>query len=146
MDSHCYLLEHLNLLNAEPALPRRIQVALPDLNTDGRVCFYGYEISREWLIDYTNELLEDVEEFDSHAKVSVALSLLRSHSGIKNLEYEPALPDPKAATGTLTMAGYQGPTVRLLSIFNNKLPETAPSGKGRLFVGNSGREAAKVVG
>ena len=117
MDSHRYLLDHLNLLNAEPALPRRIQVALPDLNTNGRVCFYGYEISREWLIDYTSEHLESPEEYDDLAKVSVAIYLLKVNSGIKGLEYESALPDPKAATA----ASYQGTTVRLLSIFSNEV-------------------------
>ena len=108
----------MNQVNAAP--PRRIQVALPDLNPDGRVGFYGYEISREWLIDYSNKHLEGAEKYDSHAKVSSALFLLRDHSDIKNLEYELALPDPNPATGTPTMAGYQGPMVRLLSIFSNE--------------------------
>ena len=113
----------LNQVNATP--PRRIQVALPDLNTNGRVCFYGYEISREWLIDYTNKHREGVERYDDHAKVSAALFLLRAHSNIKNLEYESALPDPKAATDIPKTAWYQGPTVRLLSIFSNE-PSSFP--------------------
>ena len=119
MGSHRYLLDHLNQFDAAP--PRRIQVALPDLNTNGRVCFYGYEISREWLIDYSNEHMERAEECDDSAKVSGALFLLRGASGIKKLEYELALPDPKAAISIPTGARYQGAVVRLLSIFSNEV-------------------------
>ncbi|KAF8805497.1 hypothetical protein BYT27DRAFT_7258162 [Phlegmacium glaucopus] len=59
-----------------------------DLNTGGRVCFYGYDVSIDWLIDYPNKHWEGIEKYDDAAKFGAAMHLLRAHSGIKRLAYE----------------------------------------------------------
>ena len=104
-----------------PSKRIQVTVALPDLDTNSRVCFYGYEISREWLIDYSNKHWKGIQHFDDSAKVSTAIYLLRAHSGIKRLEYESALPDPKTAAGTVAMEGHPDSVVPLLSIFSNEV-------------------------
>ena len=75
----------------------------------------------EWLIEYTTKHWKDVEEFDDSAKVSAALPLLKVHSGIKGLEYESGLRDPKAAIVIPTIPGHPEPVVRLLAIFSNEV-------------------------
>ena len=47
--------------------------------------------------------------------------LLKVHSGIKGLEYESGLRDPKAAIGIPTIPGHPEPVVRLLAIFSNEV-------------------------
>ncbi|KAF8240122.1 hypothetical protein L208DRAFT_1385050 [Tricholoma matsutake] len=101
----------------------KIQVALPDLNTNGRICFYGYDVSTEWLIDYTNKHWKAIAEYDNLAKASAAIKLLRSHSGIKRLEYESAFEDPSAPAGTVTIPGHRPGEIRvpLVSVFSNEV-------------------------
>jgi len=110
----------LNQLNAAPST--KIQVALPNLNTNGRVCFYGYGVATEWLIDYANKHWKGIEEYDDLAKASAGLHLLRAHSGIKRLSLESAVKDPKAPIDTVTIPGRIGETrVPLVSIFSNEV-------------------------
>jgi len=115
------VIDILNQLNA--ASSTKIQVALPDLNTGGRVCFYGYDVSTEWLVDYANKHWQGIEEYDDSAKFGSAIHLLRAHSGIKRLDYESAFEDPKAPAGTVTIPGHRiGETrVPLVSIFSNEV-------------------------
>ncbi|KAF8240112.1 hypothetical protein L208DRAFT_1385039, partial [Tricholoma matsutake] len=75
----------------------KIQVALPDLNTNGRICFYGYDVSTEWLIDYTNKHWKAIAD-------------------------ESALEDPSAPAGTVTIPGHRPGKIRvpLVSVFSNE--------------------------
>jgi hypothetical protein len=105
VDINLYPTYTLNQLDAAPS--KKIQVALPDLNTGGRVCFYGYDVSMDWLIDYSNKHWEGIEEYDDPAKFGAAIHLLRAHSGIKRLAYESALENTQAPAGTVTIPGHR---------------------------------------
>ena len=84
----------------------KLQSSLQESKYLFHVCLYSYEIFVEWLIDYITKHWKDVKEFDNSAKISAAIPLLRAHSGIKGLEYESGLRDPKAAIGIPTIPGH----------------------------------------
>jgi hypothetical protein len=131
----------------------KIQIALPDLPVDGRICYYGYDIAVEWLADYSDKHwpYDDNERFDILSKASEAVEVLRRHSGIERLDLESALMDHAAPSNTVIIPGHLPGEIRvtILSIFSNLrafiVQETAKSGASRPVVGNYW-EAAKVVG
>lgn len=91
---------------------------------DGRICFYGYDVSIEWLADYSDKHwpYADDECFDILSKASEAMEVLRGHSGIKRLALESALVDPAAPSNTVTIPGYLPGEIRvpILSIFSDE--------------------------
>ena len=99
-------------------------MALPNLTTDGRICFYGYDVSMEWLIDYaTRNWLWDPNDtgYDNLSKISGALTVLKFRSGVKHLDFEWAFKDHSAPSNTVTMPGYRPgeDRVPVLSIFTD---------------------------
>ena len=105
----------------------KIQIALPNLTTDGRVCYYGYDLAVEWLVDYSNTHWRWDPAgggYDVLSKASGAMQLLRSHSGIRRLELESALLDHTAPSNTVTIPGYRPGEIRvpIVSIFSDEDP------------------------
>lgn len=106
--------------------PQKIQIALPNLTTDGRVCYYGYDVEVEWLANYATKHWRwgPLECYDIMSRASGAIQLLRRHSGIKRLSFESALRDPSAPSNTVTISGYRPGEIRvpLISIFSDEGP------------------------
>jgi hypothetical protein len=127
------------------ALPK-IQIALPNPATDGRICFYGYDIETKWLIDYaiTHWCWGPIDSgYDNLSKISGGLKLLSFHTGIKDLEWESALKDHTTPSNVVTRTSGEA-RVPIVSIFSDEGPSFKRR-PGRPIVGNSG-QAAKVVG
>jgi hypothetical protein len=108
--------------------PPKIQIELPNLATDGRVCFYGYNFSIEWLIEYATTHWRwgpiDSGGYDDISKITGGLNLLRMHSGIKRLKLESGIKDHAAPANTTTIPGYRPGEVRVtvMSIFSDEGP------------------------
>jgi hypothetical protein len=107
--------------------PPQIQVALPNLSTDGRACFYGYDVGIDWLIEYgaANWIWTPVEKVFSNdiSMASGAMKLLRLYSGIKHLKFKSALKDHTVPSDAVTVPGHRGigdHQVPLISIFNDR--------------------------
>ena len=64
--------------------PRKIQIALPNPRKDGRVCYYGYDVAMEWLVDYADTHWRRNKNYDIMSKTIGAVELLRLRSGIKH--------------------------------------------------------------
>ena len=107
--------------------PPKIQIALPNA-TDGRVCFYGYDIAMEWLVDYatTHWSWDPIDGacYDDLSKASGAIKLLSIHSGIKRLAFESALKDHTTPSDAVTIPGHRHGEIRvpLISIFSDEGP------------------------
>ena len=118
-----------NVLKKVTARPK-IQVELPkNIGTDGRVCFYGYDVGMEWLIEYAtaNWCWGPIENkhYDDLSKASGAIKILRARSGIKQLLFESALVDHTVPADTVTIPGYRGKgelIVPIISIFSDEGP------------------------
>ena len=108
--------------------PLKIQIALPNLGTDGRVCFYGYYVGMEWLIEYATAhwCWDPIDSgyYDDLSKASGAMKLLRIHSGIKRLRFESALKDHTVPSDAVTIPGHRLGEIRvpLISIFSDEGP------------------------
>ena len=111
--------------------PPKIQIALPNLATarDGRVSFYGYDVSVEWLVAYStaNWLWEwgplD-RNVDDLSRATAAMKLLRMNTRIAGLRFESALKEPGVdAVTTPGSKGLPGDVrVPLISIFSDERP------------------------
>jgi hypothetical protein len=104
--------------------PPRIQIALPNPAKDGRVCFYGYDVSMEYLIDYaTTHWCWDHMDKGDLSKISGGVKLLGFHSGIKQLKLESGIKDRAAPANTATIPGRPGEVrVTVMSIFSDEGP------------------------
>ena len=105
----------------------KIQIALPNPTTDGRVCFYGYDVGMEWLVEYGTAHWcwgPPHNRYDDLSRASGAMKLLRKHSGIKRLRFESALKEPNI--DAVTIPGHRGLPgeirVPLISIFSDEGP------------------------
>jgi hypothetical protein len=112
-----------------PPPSRKFQIELPELSTDGRVCFYGYDVEMEWLIDYATkhwcwDPLDTSSGYDDLSKITGGLKLLGFHSGIKRLQLESVLKDQAAPSNVATIPGYRPGEIRvpLISIFSDEGP------------------------
>jgi hypothetical protein len=63
------------------------------LETNGHICFYGFDVLTEWLVDYARKNWEDAEQYDNPFKAAAMMDLLRVQTGIKGLLFESALVD-----------------------------------------------------
>lgn len=100
-----------------------MELALPThFTTNGRVCFYGYAVTSEWLVEFAKAHWKDAERFDNLAKVSTAIKLLRAQSGIRSLLYESALADKAVPEDTILLPGHRPGElmVPLLAIFSDE--------------------------
>jgi len=97
-------------------------VALPKTAADGRISFYGYDITAEWVLNYAETHYKIAKEQDKLAKASIGAQLLKIHTGIKSLHFESALVDPTAPPGAVTIPGGRPgePRVRVLSVFSDE--------------------------
>jgi len=102
-----------------------MKLALPtDLETQGRVCFYGFAVTMEWLVDYAKSHWTDADQYDDLAKASAAIKFLRRSSHISTLQFESALVDNTVSTDTIFTPGNRRgePMVPLIAIFSNEKP------------------------
>jgi len=101
----------------------KMKLALPThLETNGRVCFYGFDVTTEWLIHYARTHWDDADQYDDLAKASAAIKLLRRNSHIKSLTFELALVDNTVPAETIRQRGHRPgePMVPLISIFSDQ--------------------------
>jgi hypothetical protein len=90
----------------------------------GRVCFYGYDILEDWLINYTKTNIKDHAQYDNLALMSAAVHILKAQMRIRTLDIETALVDPTAPSNTIIPGQQRGePMVPILSICTNE-PES----------------------
>jgi len=80
---------NIDLLNQ--VSDKKMKLPLPRLETNGRVCFYGFAVTTEWLVDYAKAHWNNADRYDDFAKVSATIKLLRRGSHIKALQFEAAL-------------------------------------------------------
>src|SRR5262245_27074043 len=87
------------------------------LKPNGRVCFYGYDVLEDWLLNYAKSHFQDHVQYDELALMSVALQILKARTRIKTIVFEAAVPDATAPTDT-TITGHRlgEPMVPILSI------------------------------
>jgi hypothetical protein len=100
-----------------------MRLALPThLEPNGRICFYGYAVSTEWLIEFARKHWNDADQYDDLAKGSAAIKLLRRKSRIKSLTFESALVDNTVPTETILRQGHRPGEcmVPLISIFSDR--------------------------
>ena len=106
----CWLIFQTDIFKKVTA-PPRIQVALPNLSTDGRACYYGYDVAIEWLAEYgaANWIWTPVENShpDDLSMASGGMTLLRSHSGISRLKFRSGLKDHTVPSDAVTIPGYR---------------------------------------
>ena len=109
----------IDLLNHQ-----KMRLPLPPLETDGRVCFYGFAVTTEWLVDYANTHWNNAGQYDKFAKVSTAIKLLRRESSIQGLQFEAALVDRTVPPETILIPGHRSGElmVPLLAICSNEAP------------------------
>ena len=104
----CWLVWQLMFRRKVTARPK-IQIALPNPTTDGRVCFYGYyDVGMEWLVEYGTAHWcrgPPHNRYDDLSRASGAMKLLRKHSGIKRLRFEAALIDHTVPADAVTIPG-----------------------------------------
>jgi hypothetical protein len=106
--------------------PQMLLTSPPDSN--GRICYYGYEVTLKWLLDYSKTHHKDYEGYDDSSLIGGAIYLLKAHSGIRTLKYHSALinntvPPDKNIEGL--QPGEQ--MVPILSIFSSKSYKKRPN-------------------
>ena len=102
-----------------------MKLALPTgVETQGRVCFYGFAVTMEWLVDYAKLHWNDADQYDDLAKASAAIKFLRRSSHINTLEFESALVDSTVPPETILTPGHRRgePMVPLIAICSNEKP------------------------
>lgn len=121
----CLSFDGINILKqVTPASSTKMNLALPNYKTNGCICFYGFDVTTGWLINYARTHWEDAEQYNDLAQVSTAIKFLRAHSRIKSLVYESALANT-APVGTILIPGHRPgeQMVPILSIFSNEESE-----------------------
>jgi hypothetical protein len=89
------------------ASAKKMKLPLPThLETNGRVCFYGFAVTTEWLIDYAKAHWNNADQYDDFARVSATIKLLRRGSRINTLQFEAALVDPTVPPKTVLKPGH----------------------------------------
>src|ERR1700729_2449483 len=114
---------NIDLLNQ--VSDKKMKLPLPKhLETNGRVCFYGFAVTTEWLVDYAKVHWNNADRYDDFAKVSATIKLLRRGSHIKALQFEAALVDPTVPPGTVLKPGHRTGEfmVPLVAICSNEAP------------------------
>ncbi|KAF8805222.1 hypothetical protein BYT27DRAFT_7243362 [Phlegmacium glaucopus] len=117
------LSQSFSKLTVTPAAPTKMQLPYPtlsDVHADpkGRACFYGYDISQDWLIEYAKA---------NHARgryswelMSQVVDILIAKTGIRTLETETALVNPTVPGDTIIRGNRpEEPMVPLLAICCN---------------------------
>jgi hypothetical protein len=102
-----------------------MKLPLPiDLETNGQVCFYGFAMTMEWLVDYAKAHWNNADRYGDFARVSAMIKLLRRGSHIKALQFKAALIDPTVPPGTVLKPGHQSGEfmVLLVAICSNEAP------------------------
>ena len=101
--------------------PPKFQVAFPN-RRDGRICYYGYDVCRKWLIEYATAHWcwgpLDSGCYDDASKASGAIKILRTRSGI-DLNFQTALTDPSINAVTIPGHRLGEVMVPIISIFSD---------------------------
>jgi len=66
---------------------------LSDLHTDpkGRVCFYGYDVLQDWLVNYAKDNIKTDDTDDELTLLYTGVRIMQALTGIKTLGMEAAL-------------------------------------------------------
>ena len=72
------------------------QPLLSDLHTDlkGRVCFYGYDVLQDWLVNYAKDNIKYNGTDHKMTLLCTGVRIMKALTGIKTLDIETALVDP----------------------------------------------------
>lgn len=81
----------MNKVTAPPST--KIPIALPKNVADGRILFYGYDITSEWVLNYAETHYKKAKEQGKLAQASIGAQLLKICTGINGLHFESALVD-----------------------------------------------------
>ena len=96
---------------------------LSELHADpkGRVCFYGYDVSQDWLVAYAKKNTKTNDADHRITLLSNGLLIMRALTGIKTLEMETALVDPTAPDDTAILRDEdEEQMVPIISICSNE--------------------------
>jgi hypothetical protein len=63
-------------------------LSLPESN--GHMCYYGFDVDFKWLINYSKTHRKDWEDHDNSRLLGAAFYLPIEHSGIRTLKYQSA--------------------------------------------------------
>lgn len=79
-----FMLVNIDLLHqVSPAAPTQMKLVLPThLQTNSHVCFYDFDVTMEWLVDYARMYWNDADRYNDLAKVSSVIKLLRKKSAV----------------------------------------------------------------
>lgn len=105
----------------------RMRLASPP-ESNGRICYYGYDVTLEWLIGYSKTHYKNCEGHDDSGLIGAALYLLMAHSGIRTLAYHSAHINPTAPSDRSIEGDPPGVRmVPILSIFSSISYKKRPS-------------------
>jgi hypothetical protein len=92
--------------------------SLSDLHADpkGRVCFYGYDVLQDWLVNYAKDNIKTDDTDDEITLLYTGVRIMRALTGIKTLGMETALVDPTVPDDTV-IHGY-GTEERMVPIIS----------------------------
>jgi hypothetical protein len=80
-------------LDNKPKIPSRMRLSIPQIDTQGRCMYYGFDVTEEWMIEYAKAEYGRVEynpdpppsDFDL---LTVCFPMLSNSSGIRTLKYK----------------------------------------------------------
>ncbi|KIM44238.1 hypothetical protein M413DRAFT_25675 [Hebeloma cylindrosporum] len=90
-----------------------------DLHTNpkGRICFYGYDVSLDWLVEYAISNIKNNDEVDDAAALqTTAARIMRLRTRTKTLGMESALLNPRVPDDTALEYSEGVRMVRIISI------------------------------
>ena len=93
----------------------------PQLRADGRVYLYGFDVTPDWLVNYSKASWKDHTLFHVTEQMSVGLQTLKRSTNIKTLVPALALVDNAAPPDAAVEGHRRGePMVPILSIYSNE--------------------------
>ncbi|RDB22038.1 hypothetical protein Hypma_010872 [Hypsizygus marmoreus] len=98
---------------------------VPNLHTPGRKLYYAFDVNRAWIVQYAETYWDDymgtdVEEVEDDAKISSAIYMLITRTGVSNMTFGLGLPnDTSAANGTTTVTDGRV-TVPLITVCSSR--------------------------
>jgi len=102
-----------------------MQLAYPTLadvpfDPKGRVCFYGFDVLQDWLINYAKTNIKDHSQYD-WLLMSAAVHVLIAKTRIRTIDMETAFVNPTVPGDTIIEGNRpEEPMVPILSICSNE--------------------------
>ena len=70
-------------------------------NPKGRVCFYGYDVLQDWLVNYAKANMKNYNVDGEMGLLCTGVRIMKARTGIKTLGMETALVDPTVPGDTV---------------------------------------------